>query len=41
MDRQETQPEVAKLLDLIGAGALASPPEWTIYEVASAESPET
>jgi hypothetical protein len=40
MDRQEAQPEVAKLFDLIGVGALAGPPEWTIYEVASAETPE-
>jgi quinol monooxygenase YgiN len=40
MDRQEAQPEVAKLLDLIGAGAFAGPPEWTIFEVVSAESPE-
>ena len=40
MDRQEAQPEVAKLFDLIGAGALAGPPEWTIYEVASVETPE-
>jgi quinol monooxygenase YgiN len=40
MDRQEAQPEVAKLLDLISAGALVGPPDWTIYEVASTESPE-
>ena len=40
MDRQEAQPEVAKLLELIAAGALVGPPEWTIDEVASAESPE-
>ena len=39
MDCQEAQPEVAKLLDLIRAGALVGPPEWTIFEVASAESP--
>ena len=40
MDRQEAQPEVAKLFDLVAAGALAGPPEWTIYQVASAETPE-
>jgi quinol monooxygenase YgiN len=40
MERQEAQPEVARVVDLIGAGALTGAPEWTIYEVASAESPE-
>ena len=40
MERQEGQPEVAGVIDLIGAGALSGAPEWTIYEVASAESPE-
>jgi hypothetical protein len=40
MDCQEAQPEVAKLLHLIGAGALVGPPEWTIYEVAATESPD-
>lgn len=40
MERQEAQAEVAEVIDLIGAGALSGPPEWTIYEVASAESPE-
>ena len=40
MERQEALPEVAKAIDFIGAGALTVPPEWTIYEVASAESPE-
>jgi quinol monooxygenase YgiN len=39
MDNQEMQPEVANVVSLIEAGALAAPPEWTIYEVSSAESP--
>ncbi len=40
MGRQEQTPEVAAVVDLIGAGAVTGPPEWTIYDVASAESPE-
>lgn len=40
MERQEAQPEVARVIALISAGALSGPPEWTIYEVASAVSPE-
>jgi quinol monooxygenase YgiN len=40
MERQEAQPEVARVIELIGAGALSGAPEWTIYEVASAESPQ-
>ncbi len=39
MEAQEAQPEVAKVLGLMQAGALAAAPEWTIYEVASAENP--
>jgi quinol monooxygenase YgiN len=39
MERQEAQPEVARVMEVIEAGALSGPPEWTIYEVASAESP--
>lgn len=39
MDGQESQPEVAKVVGLIEGGAVADPPEWTIYEVASSESP--
>jgi hypothetical protein len=39
MERQEAQPEVAKVIELISAGALQGVPEWTIYEVASAETP--
>ena len=39
MERQESQPEVAKVVELMEAGALAAPPEWTIYEVSSSESP--
>lgn len=40
MDLQETLPEVAKVISLVEAGALSAPPEWTIFEVASAESPQ-
>jgi quinol monooxygenase YgiN len=40
MERQEAQPEVASVMEVIEAGALSGAPEWTIYEVASAESPE-
>jgi quinol monooxygenase YgiN len=40
MENQELQPEVTKVVELIEAGALATPPEWTIYNVASEESPE-
>lgn len=40
MERQEAQPEVATVMALVGAGALSGPPELTIYEVASAESPQ-
>lgn len=40
MERQEAQSEVAKVIELISAGALSGVPEWTIYEVASAESPQ-
>lgn len=40
MDRQESQPEVARVVGLVEAGALSASPEWTIFEVASAESPE-
>jgi quinol monooxygenase YgiN len=39
MEAQESQPEVAKVVGLMEAGALAAAPEWTIYEVASAENP--
>jgi quinol monooxygenase YgiN len=40
MEREEALPEVAKVIELMGEGILAGPPEWTRYEVASAESPE-
>jgi quinol monooxygenase YgiN len=40
MDRQEAQPEVAKVIALIEGGALRAPPEWTVFQVTSAESPE-
>jgi quinol monooxygenase YgiN len=40
MERQESQAEVAKVVGAIEGGAVAAPPEWTIYEVASSESPE-
>ncbi len=39
MGREEQLPEVAKIVGLMQAGALAGPPEWTIFEVASSESP--
>jgi quinol monooxygenase YgiN len=39
MERQEAQPEVAAVIKLMEAGALSGAPEWTIYEVTSAESP--
>lgn len=39
IERQEAQPEVAAVIKLIEAGALSGAPEWTIYEVASVESP--
>jgi quinol monooxygenase YgiN len=39
MQRQEELPEVAGVVELMQSGALASPPEWTIYEIASSESP--
>jgi quinol monooxygenase YgiN len=40
MERQETQPEVEKVVKLLQGGALIAAPEWTIYDVSSAESPE-
>lgn len=40
MEAQESQREVARVVRLIEGGALAAPPEWTIYDVASAESPQ-
>jgi quinol monooxygenase YgiN len=39
MEREESLPEVARVVDLMEAGALAGPPEWTRFEVASSESP--
>jgi hypothetical protein len=38
MERQENSPEAATVVELMQSGALAGQPEWTIYEVASAES---
>ena len=40
MEREEAIPEVAKVLELMQSGAPAGAPEWTIYEIASSESPE-
>ncbi|HKP90595.1 MAG TPA: antibiotic biosynthesis monooxygenase [Thermoleophilaceae bacterium] len=40
MAREEALPEVARVIELMQGGALAGPPEWTIFEVASSESPE-
>jgi quinol monooxygenase YgiN len=39
MEREEAIPEVAAIVGLMQGGALAGPPEWTIYDVASSESP--
>ncbi len=39
LERQESQREVAKAMELFDGGALVSPPEYTIFEVSSAESP--
>ena len=39
MERQETQSEVAAVAALMENGALDGPPEWTVYEVSSSESP--
>lgn len=39
LDREEKIPEVAVVIQLMGDGVLAGPPEWTIFEVASSESP--
>ena len=39
MEAQEGLPEVARVIGLIEGGALSDAPEWTIYEVAAAQSP--
>ncbi len=39
MEREEGMPEVAAAIGLMEAGALTGPPEWTIFDVASSESP--
>ena len=39
LDLQEAQPEVAAAMKLFDSGALVAEPEYTIYEVASADSP--
>ena len=39
MERQEEQPEVAAVVELMEGGVLAGDPEWTIYDVVSWESP--
>jgi quinol monooxygenase YgiN len=39
MKNEESQPEIAKVIELMQAGALTRPPEWTIFDVASSESP--
>ncbi len=39
MEREEAIPEVAAVVALMEAGALAGSPEWTIFDVASSESP--
>ncbi len=35
MQREEALPEVAKVVELMQAG----PPEWTVFDIASSESP--
>ncbi len=39
MEREEAIPEVAAVVELLESGALTGPPEWTIYEIASSETP--
>lgn len=39
MEREEALAEVAKVVELMQSGALARPPEWTVFDVASSESP--
>jgi quinol monooxygenase YgiN len=39
MEGQEALPEVANAVALLQGGAAAAAPEWTIYDVASADSP--
>lgn len=39
MAREEALPEVAKVVELMQSGALAGPSEWTVFDVASSESP--
>jgi quinol monooxygenase YgiN len=39
MEREEALPQVAAVVELMQSGALAGVPEWTIFEVASSESP--
>lgn len=39
MELEEAIPEVAGVVGLMQDGALAGPPEWTIFDVASSESP--
>jgi quinol monooxygenase YgiN len=39
MEREEALPEVAKVIELMQSGALAGQPEWTVFDVASSESP--
>jgi quinol monooxygenase YgiN len=41
MEGQEALSEVAAVVALVEAGALTAPPEWTIFEVSSSESPES
>ena len=40
MEREEALAEVGKVVELMQNGALDGTPEWTIYEVASSESPQ-
>ncbi len=39
MERGEALPEVAKVVELMQSWGLAAAPEWTVFDVASSESP--
>ena len=39
LERQEELPEVARVMSLFEAGALVDDPEYSIFEIASVESP--
>src|SRR5689334_8076283 len=39
MEREEALPEVQPIIALMQSGAPSAPPEWTIFDVASADLP--